>query len=137
MSKRAKSLLLKYGISLGVVLVLAVPMILDGWSGAKTLQDQYRILSDSFTVPGLLFLFSGLTMLVTNEGALYGIGFIMSYTIKRLIPGKQGELENYAQYVERKKRNRVTGFSFLFVVAAVCLVISGVFIVLFYQAYQV
>ena len=135
MSKRTRSLLLKYGIGSAVALLLAAVMLIAKWSEIKTIQDQYRILSDGFTIPGLFYVFASIMMLVTNEGALNGIGFILSYTVKRLIPGRHGEQENYGRYVERKKRNQVTGYSFLFVIGGVCLALSVLFTVLFYQAY--
>ncbi len=135
MSKKAKASLIKYGISIGIGLLLAYAYIALRDFGTMELVDKYRTLCDAFTIPGVLLLISGLLVSVSNEGALDGLGYILSQGLRMLIPGKSAGSEKYVDYVERKRGKRIKGYGFLYISAALFLAVTAVFMVLFYSIY--
>lgn len=141
MSGNVKNRLIRYGITIlvGTLLAFWVCQTRGGVPEGIALLDRYRILSDTFIVPGMLLLMAAALVLVSNNGAFDGIGFALSRTICRLIPGRalSSKHETYGEYLERKHgEKRITGYSCLVVVGAVFLAIGLVFMFLFYRVYQ-
>ena len=137
MSERARNNLIKYGITGAVCLIYAAIHCFSRDVGTMAPVDLYRTVSDSFTVPGMVCIFSGLVTWLSNEGAFHGIGYVMKRVYESIMFfGRRGPVETYGDYVESRKKKQATGYAFLFVVGAVCLVISGIFIVLYYQVYS-
>lgn len=132
MSEKLKSILLRYGICVGVCLVCIINHLWSADIFSLELLDQLRTLCDAFTLPGLLCIFGGVMFWLSNEGAFTAIGFIMTYVIRTLIPGP-GKRENYGEYRERVMGKKITDYGFLFVVGGVCMVISFVFLALFHM----
>lgn len=136
MSKRAKSNLLKYGISVAVVILMAGYYIGTHDFLNQVRMEQYRIICDAFTIPGALLLLMGAMVWLSNEGALSAIGYAGSWLIRRLIPGAAlGERETYGEYMERKKEKRVSGYGFLFRVGGISMAIALINMILFYRLY--
>lgn len=135
MSSKVKSALLRYGISVGLCVICTVLMLTSSNLSGATLQETYRILSDAFSLPGLLVLFAGLLVWLSNEGALNGVTWMVTYAFKSLIPGLRGSRERYGDYVLRQQEKRVKGYGFLFLVGGVFLAIGIVFMILFNAAY--
>lgn len=98
--------------------------------------EVYRVLCDAFTVPGLLMLMFALLMSVSNEGALDGVGYVALNALKMLIPGGALKMENYKEYLERRRANRVKNYVTLYLTAAICLAISAIFLILFYTVFE-
>lgn len=135
MSKRVKVLLARYGGSATFVGFMAWLYIsLRDFDGAK-LVDKYRMLSDAFTVPGILLLMFGCLIWISNLGALDGLAYAVSFAIRSLIPGARYKDEKYGDYVERKRENRVKGYGFLFISGGVTMAVAIVFMILFYSLY--
>lgn len=106
----------------------------------QSLVDQYLMLSDAFTIPGVLLILLGCLIWATDLGGFYGIGFVVNYAKKSImsfvVPGALGDIENFHDYVERKKaEGRITGYGFLYIVGGIALGISFIFMYLFYQLY--
>ena len=106
----------------------------------QPLVDQYLMLSDEFTIPGVLLILLGCLIWATDLGGFYGIGFVVNYSKKSImsfvVPGALGDIENFHDYVERKKaEGRITGYGFLYIVGGIALAISFIFMYLFYQLY--
>ena len=137
MSDTLKKNLIKYGISGAIALVLAYLFILFRMDLDQLPQleavERYLLLCDAFTVPGILFLMSGLMMTFTNMGALDGVGYVTGNGLKMLIPGAGRKAETYGDYLERRQNKKITGFGFLYITGLVCLAISLVFMILFYS----
>ena len=135
MSDKAKTRLVKYGVCAAFT---AVMVWLYLW--LRETPDGFvlwmRVLCDAFTMPAVILLCVGGLVWASNEGALDGVGYLVSYMTKALIPGKRKEIEKYADYVERKREKRGGGFGFLLISGAVVLAIALVFLALFYSAYQ-
>lgn len=137
MSKSVRGKVIKYGISSAFCLVLAAVYVGLRDFQLQTNMEKYRILCDAFTIPGLVLVMVGALMAVSNEGALYGLGYVVSYAVKILVPGKRHEHERYYEYVQRKKeQGQVKGYGFLFVVGGISLAIAIVFMILFYRLYR-
>ena len=137
MSKALQKNLKKYGISVGLSLALAylyAALRID-WENAEPV-SLYLTLCDAFTVPGLLLVMSGLLMTFSNAGAMDGLGYVVVNGLKMLIPGGGAKMEGFKEYLERRRNNRVKGYGFLYVTGFACLVIAGVFMILFYSVYQ-
>lgn len=140
MSKSLRSNLIKCGIAMALSLMLVYVFVslrvdLTNLSAVEPV-DLYLILCDAFTIPGLLLLMFGLLMTISNQGALDGLGYVAINGLKMLIPGAATRMERYKEYVERRRANRVKGYGFLYVVAAILLAIAGIFMILFYSLYQ-
>lgn len=141
MSKSRKTTLLKYGISIAVCVLLAALYLYGqaselGELSEQSLQEQYRLLCNAFTIPGMLLILSGLLVAVTNEGSLDGVGYLGHYLVNVLLPGRRRNIKKYYDYITEKRKKRVSGYSFLFVVGGICMLIAVVFLGLFYKQYQ-
>lgn len=134
MSSKAWIRLIKYSCSIAFVALLGLLYLnTQDYKDASQL-DQYRLLCDAFSVPGVLLIMFGAMVWASNEGALLGVGYVLRYAIFSLIPGKRLERdEKYGDYVARKCENKVSGYGFLFYTGLVSLGISLVFMVLFYS----
>ncbi len=135
MNKKLRSILLKYGITILIGAAMVWLVIRGyGYSEAATAAQRYRILSDAFTIPGVIFMLCALLVLVSNKGAFEGISYIFGYAIQSLVPGLGGRSrEKYGDYVERKRqKGGVRGYGFLFFTGLAFLIVSIVFIALFY-----
>lgn len=133
MSERAKSNLIKYGISGGVCLLLAIVYAVSSDFLNLEQKDQLRILCDAFAIPGMLCIFGGLLVWLGNEGTFDGIGYVLSYAFHALLPGSLNKRESYKEYLDRKRDKRTTGYGFIFVVGLVFLAIAFLFLALFYM----
>ena len=137
MSKTLQKNLKKYGITVGLSLLLAyfyAALRID-WANTEPV-SLYRTLCDAFTVPGLLLVMSGLLMTFSNAGAMDGLGYVVVNGLKMLIPGGGMKTETFKDYLERRRNNRVRGYGFLYVTGFGCLAIAAVFMILFYSVYQ-
>lgn len=134
MSAKVKTRLAKYG---GCAVFTALMVWLFVWlrETPATLAEQMRLLCDAFTIPAVMLLCLGGLVWASNEGALDGIGYVLSFTIKSLTPGKRGTIEKYADYVERKREKRGGGYGFLLISGAVVMAIALVFLGVFYLVY--
>ncbi len=97
--------------------------------------DQYRMLCDAISLPGMLLVLFGGLMWVSGKGAVDGLAFAGKKLLNSLIPGNRiREEERYADYVERKRESRKGGYGFLFISGGICVAVSVIFYVLYYTA---
>ena len=61
-----------------------------------------QILSDGFSVAGILMLLFAGMIFISSEGALIGIGFVIRNVFLAFIPMGRAKHEVYAKYRERK-----------------------------------
>ena len=138
MKEGTKSLLIKYVICI-VVASLIVGVVI--WSKYNQAEDFeltapnfiFQVLSDAFSVSGiLLVLFSGL-MFVSGEGALLGIGFVMRNVFLWFVPLGRMQQETYKQYRERKLGGaKKSGNGCILVTGLIFLVIGIIFTIIWY-----
>ena len=135
MSEKIRKNLVKYGIAFAACLAFAAFPLFSRNPGAMARQDLYRTLSDAFTVPGLLCLFAGGLLWLSQEGAMDGVSYVLQTAVKSLLfMGRQAHRETYGEYVERRRAKKSGGFGFLLITGVVCLLIAGLFTLLFYFA---
>ena len=135
MSNRLKVNLLKYGISALVCGGMVYFYIAVRDFSTQSLMEQYRILCDAFTIPGVLAIMFAFLLAISNDGFFLGLSYAVGVAMKALIPGGRLKIEKYYDYVERRKGKKITGYGFLFLVGGVCLAAAVVFMVLFYRLY--
>ena len=138
MKQETNSTLTKYGICIGIEVLIAFLVIWSKGFFTDSAAVNIQILSDAFFVSGVLMtLFAGL-LYVSSEGALIGISFVLRNVVLAFIPMGRARHEKYADYRERKlseAKNRndrcvlVTGLCFL----AVGLIFTAIWYVKFYN----
>ena len=138
MKQETKTALGKYGICVGIEVLIAFFVIWSKGFFAHSLAVNIQILADAFFVSGILMtLFAGM-MYISGEGALIGIGFVLRNVVLAFIPMGRARHELYADYRARKldeakKRNNssilVTGLSFLII----GVVLTAIWYVTFYN----
>ena len=129
----------RYAVTAGICLLVAVMYFVSKvpLAAVRTtpMLEIMRNLSDACMIPGMFTLMLGLLFWVSAQGALDGVGYVVSFIPKMLIPGKHKSIEKYADYVARKSEDRKTGFGFLCIVGAAFVALSLVFRGLFYRYY--
>lgn len=116
MKENSKALFIKYIICFFVAsLITFIVFWIKGFFTESTAVN-IQILSDGFTVSGvMLTLFAGL-MFVSGEGAFIGIGFVLRNVFLIFLPMGRKHHELYADYRERKLKQikKVSDHSVLF-----------------------
>ncbi len=97
--------------------------------------ELYRILCDAFTIPGLLLLAFAFLLLLSNQGVLDGVGYLAANALRFLIPAGGIRIENYKEYLKRRRANRAKGYGFLFVAGGILLLVAAVFLLCFYTVF--
>ena len=105
------------------------------WSADLPLVEQYRVLCDGFTIPGIMMVLFALLFTLNNAGALDTIAYLMSYLPRMIAPGAFGEPELLIDYVEARRAKRTKGYGFLYIVGFLFLGIAIVFLFLFYSVF--
>ena len=136
MNQNKKSLLIRYVLCFAVA--AAITVIVFAISGFFTDDAgvNMQILSDGFSVAGIIFLlFAGL-MYISSEGALLGISFILRNVALAFIPMGRKHHETYKQYRERKLGSVSRGADrCILVTGLVFFAIGMVFTLIWYKAY--
>ena len=129
--------LIKYGCCAAFVALLSITYIsLRDFAGAEPV-DQYLILCDAFTVPGMLLIMFGCLLWASSLGALDGLSYVVRFAVMSLIPGKRAQRdETYGDFLERRMANRTKGYGFLFISGLVTMAVALVFMAQFYHLYE-
>lgn len=102
MKQETKSLLIKYIVCFCVASLITFSVFWIKGFFTESTAVNIQILSDGFSIAGLILtLFAGM-MYVSGEGALIGIGFVMRNVLLTFIPMGRKRHETYKQYRERK-----------------------------------
>ena len=136
MKEKTKAVLKKYGICVGIELLIAFLVIWSKGFFAHSLAVNIQILADAFFVAGIMMtLFAGM-MYISGEGALIGIGFVLRNIFLAFVPMGRARHEVYADYRARKLGNAkkssnrymlVTGLIFLFIGTVFTVIWSAAF----------
>ena len=106
------------------------------WSAELPLVEQYRVLCDAFSIPGIMMVLFGALFSLNNLGALDTIAYLMSYIPRMIAPGAFGEPQQLIDFVESRRAKRSKGYGFLYVVGFIFLGIALVFLYLFYSVFE-
>lgn len=135
MSKAFKSLLIKSVVALVLGLGVAFAYYSSRSEDVVGLVEQYRVLCDAFTIPGLMMILVGLLLWLSGLGALDAIGYLFRYVIQAFVPGVT-KVSHYLDYVEEKRESRAKGYGFLFIAGGILMAVAIVYLVLFYGVYE-
>lgn len=124
MAESTKKLLVDLGIGLAVAVVVA--LLLDVLH-APTLQDMFRLLSDSFFAAAVLMLAVGGMTITKNGGVWDGLGFTFKTAMSRIRRTYDEERVTFAEYREERERKNTSPVSAL-IAGAVYLVIALLFL---------
>lgn len=136
--KNSRKVILQYSITTGVAGAITVLVLsLRNFWDATTLVEKYRTLSDAFTIPGVLLIMVCALVWISTTGFFDGLSYAFTRAGGMLIPffRKGREHMTYYDYKMSKKGKEVRGYSFLFFVGLLFIIISIVFISLFYSVY--
>lgn len=132
MKRISKASWLSYGVGLAASVAIAVAYALGQDLGSLFQADRYRVLSDSFAVPGMLGIFIALLLTLSGQGALDGVGYCLSRAV-HMLSFRGTERETYKDYLERHQAKRPRGFGFLYCTGLTCLAVAGIFLALFHN----
>lgn len=137
MNQEKKAALKKYGICVGIELLIAFLVIWSKGFFAHSAAVNIQILSDAFFVSGILMtLFAGM-MFVSGEGALIGIGFVLRNAFLTFIPMGRAKQERYADYRARKLGTaKKSGIRYVLVTGLIFLTIGIIFTVIWATVFQ-
>ena len=131
--KRWTAFLLKYGITALVGGLLTwLTLDLHGFSSTMPKLQQYRLLCDAFTIPGIILVMVGFLVMIANAGNFLGLGYAVKHAVKMLIPFGNKKDERYYDYYQRKQQGKITGYGFIFITGLVFMAVAMVFFTLFY-----
>ena len=105
---------------------------------ARRLQ-QYRILADGFTIPGLLVTGFGVMMIISDTGTLDGVVFGMQQAFRMLTfqflsknkPQNYGEFKDRREEMRQLRKLRGGGFGYMVITGGAFLAAAVVFTLLF------
>ena len=131
MTRQQRTRLLKYGIT--AVLTAAVVIYYAASRNVLSLEriEQYHVLCDAFTLPGIFLMLFGLLMLMNDLGALDTLAYFGHYLLHTFMPVAFGEGKSYLDFIEERRSSRKGGFGFLFVVGGVFTAVGVVFLILY------
>ncbi len=137
MKNSIKIIILKYSISFAIMVgfLFLILGIRNYFNAELDLVTKYRYLTDAFTIPGMLFILVGLLVILTNQGSLASLAWLLRSLFFRLIPGGSVKKnQTYKEYLETRKK--ITGYGFLFISGAIFFLVGIIFLILFYTNYQ-
>lgn len=112
----------------GLVFALAVILLKDGFT-QEQIKDTYKILSDAFFVPGILFVCFGLLIFSSNEGTFdmlkYGFKWLVN-TFKKDMP----KMESFYDY-RMAKHEKTKSFGYICLVGLLFIAIAAIFAYLY------
>lgn len=127
MAESTKKLLVD--LAIGLAAAIAVALLLDVFH-AETLQDLFRLLSDSFFTAAVLLLAVGGMTLTKNGGVWDGLGFTFKTAMSRIRRTYDDERVTFAQYREEREKKNTSPASAL-IAGAVYLVIALIFLAVY------
>lgn len=105
------------------------------WQEEMELVEQYRVLCDAFSIPGIMMVLFAMLFSLNNVGALDTIAYLMSFLPRMIAPGAFGEPEKLIDFVENRRQKRTKGYGFLYIVGFIFLGIAIYYLVLFYKVF--
>ncbi len=133
-----KKIILQYSITAvcASIFTLSILWLRNFWTETD-LAQKYRILSDAFTVPGVILIMVSLLIWVSSEGFFDGITYALKQVSGMFIPsvGRKYKHVKYHEYKAEKKEKRLHGYWFLLFVGLVFVAIAVVFLILFNSVY--
>ncbi len=131
--KNGKKLLTRYLVTAIIAgMATCIVMWLRDYSSILPAAERYKILSDAFTVPGvILIMFSGI-MWVASDGFFDGLGYVFGRAGSMLLPFFKKKHQTYYDYkTEKAEKRDKHSFLHILIVGAVFTAVAAVFVVLY------
>lgn len=134
--KNKKGLIIHYAISIVIEIALLFTFFAINDLFNKTdLVAIYKILSDSFGIVGIIALCVGLLIALGNQGAFNFLSFSALKVASKFVPKMKITTMSYGDYISEKSKGKVQ-FLYLLITGGVLIVVSFVFLFLFYSIYE-
>ena len=132
--KSLKRIIIKYSIVIAICLAIAIICLFtrNFTKAVVGTKEYYRIWADSFTIPGIIYIFLALIIFLINEGSLTALGYMGRIIVRSFTPNSKKERMNYYEYSQSKKK--ITGYSCLLWVGLAFFLVGLIFLILFYNA---
>ena len=133
---KKKGLFLRYIIAIAIEtgLLFAYFGIVGLFQDTTTLAI-YKHLCDGFMMVGFLAFGVGILIYFSNLGAFNFLSFAALKLASKFIQTMKISTMSYTDYIDSKKKGNAK-FSYLLITGAILLIISFVFLILFYQIYE-
>jgi len=138
MKDKLKRILISYGITIVAgLLITALVLWLRDYSNSLGQADKYHILSDAFTIPGVLIFGIGCISWVSFSGFFDSVTYIVRHTVEMLIPGAKKKDQTFYDYKTEKaeKRGERKKIAFLLITGIAFILVAVIFLLLFNKAY--
>ena len=135
MRKSRKVMILRCLSALAVGGAVAWLYATSRWEEEMELVQQYRVLCDAFSIPGMMMVLFAMLFTLNNLGALDTIAYLMSYLPRAIAPAAFGEPEKLLDFVERRRGKRTKGYGFLYIVGFFFLAFAIYYLVMFYRVF--
>lgn len=136
--KQAKivGIVLKYLICAAIAASMQM-LVLTRYDDISLLPDieRYKILCDSFTIPGVLFIMFGVLVWISTTGFFDGLSYALQHVFRSLFFRGGQTQEKYFEYKEKRRTKRVKGYSCLFYTGLAFTLVALYFLMRFYKLY--
>lgn len=131
-----KGLFLRYIIAI----VIETGLLFGYFAIVGLFQDEtilaiYKHLCDGFMVVGFLAFGVGILIYFSNLGAFNFLSFAALKLASKFIQTMKISTMSYGDYIDSKKKGNAK-FSYLLITGALLLIVSLIFLILFYQIYE-
>ncbi len=128
--------LVSYVICLAVAVgLMLLVMGINGYWTCDEPMDRARILCDGFCVPGALLILTAGVLFVSGQGAFNGVLFGLKRAKEIVLPFLPSEYVPYREFIKKREKKKITGYSCLFFTGLVFLVIGIVLLIRFNRLY--
>ncbi|MBQ7995107.1 MAG: DUF3899 domain-containing protein [Bacilli bacterium] len=131
-----------YWISFAITFVFAIAMAIGGYFiirssfGLSWEDNKWRLLTDAATFPGVFLILVYLLVKLSNGGAFDALSYslqLVFYTVFFRSLRETKLPRSYTEYRLLKQGKKRAGFSYLLIVGGIFLLITVVFLILYYQ----
>ena len=128
-----KKFVTKYSIAviLGATLSI-IALSLNGFFDTDVAIIQYKLLADALSAPGIIMILLPVLFWISGEGIFDGITYALASLGNMLTFRGMKKQEKFYDYKMRKAEKRVSGYWFILFIGLGFMLLSGIFIVLFY-----
>lgn len=120
------------------LLILAVALLMSwqrGLFSVTAASEAFRILSDSFFVPGILFMGCGLLGFASSKGTYDMIGFGFGRMVRNFVPNMdKHKYDDFYKYKQRRDEGGRRWKPYLLISGAAAFALALLFTVLYYAA---
>ena len=130
--RRRKLIKLLVGTALTLAVGVALTVLVlntHGYAQADNQTDRYRILSNAFTIPGVVLMVMAALIFVYNTGLFTGLTYGLRGLKDMFLPFLRQEYVPYREYRKKKMEKKVKGYSFIFFVGLAFFLVSVYFLI--------